>query len=133
MTLYVVGYAFAIFHLPRRFAGFGGVEVRMHGKSIHATRGKLVLLVLHQGDQRAHDHGEPPAHERRRLVAEALPPARGQDEQEIPPPPICSAALTVLGRSVSRAPGTVMSISRTVPLPRSSKRMLDPSWKTISP
>jgi hypothetical protein len=61
-------------------------EVRVHRERVDALRLQLVLLVLHERDERAHHHREPLQHQRRELVDERLAAARGHDDERVAPP-----------------------------------------------
>jgi hypothetical protein len=60
-------------------------EVRVHRERVDPARGELVLLILHQRDERAHDDGEPGEHQRRELVDERLPAPRRHDDERVVP------------------------------------------------
>ena len=55
----------------------------MHGQRVDAVGGELVLLVLHQRDQRTDDHRQPREHQRGQLVDERLAAARRHDDQRV--------------------------------------------------
>ena len=46
---------------------------------------QVAHLVVHEGNQRRNDDGQPAHHHRRKLPAEALARAGGQEAQQIPP------------------------------------------------
>src|SRR5262249_24332032 len=46
---------------------------------------KLLRLVFHERDERAHDQRRPPARQPRQLVAERLPSSRRHHQEHIPP------------------------------------------------
>jgi hypothetical protein len=56
--------------LPVRFAALERREMRVHRNCIHSLCGKLVLLILHQGDERADDDGQAGQKESWKLVDE---------------------------------------------------------------
>jgi hypothetical protein len=64
--------------LPRR-------EVRVHGEHVDALRDELVLLVLHQRDERADDDRESGEHERRELIDQRLPAAGRHHDERVAP------------------------------------------------
>ncbi len=72
-------------HEPVRLARLGGREVRVHGERVDPGGGQLVLLVLHERDEWAHDDGEPGKHQRGKLVDERLPAPRGHDDEGVAP------------------------------------------------
>src|SRR5690242_11076804 len=55
----------------------------MHGERIHAVRLQLVLLVLHEGDERAHHYREAGHQQRRKLVDDGLSAPGGHDDEGI--------------------------------------------------
>ena len=63
--------ALAIFHALLRVARLGGGEMRVHRERIDAVRGELVLLVLHERDERADDDRQPGKHQRGKLIDDA--------------------------------------------------------------
>ena len=44
---------------------------------------ELLDLIFHEGNQRGDDHGQPAAHDRRKLIAEAFPRSGGHDAENI--------------------------------------------------
>ena len=60
-------------------------EMRVHRERVDAVRRELVLLVLHQRDQRAHDDSEAGKHQRRQLIDERLAAARRHDDERVAP------------------------------------------------
>ena len=73
----------AVFHFLLRVARLRRGEMRVHCERIDAVRGELVLLVLHERDERADDHRQPGEHERGKLVDERLAAAGGHDDERI--------------------------------------------------
>ena len=63
--------ALALLDLARRLARLARGEMRVHGERVHAVRVQLVLLVLHQRDERADDDGEPGKQQRGELIDDA--------------------------------------------------------------
>ena len=57
----------------------------MHREGVDALGAELVLLVLHQGDERTDDDGEPVEHQRGELVDERLAAPRRHDDERVPP------------------------------------------------
>ena len=55
----------------------------MHRHRADALRGQLVVLILHEGDEWAHDDGETGQQDRGKLIDERLPAARGHYHQSI--------------------------------------------------
>src|ERR1700686_2109646 len=51
-------FSLALGNLAVHLARLGGGEVRMHRDGAHALRGELVVLVLHEGDERTDDDRE---------------------------------------------------------------------------
>ena len=72
-----------VFHSLLRVARLGRGEMRVHGQRVDAVRGQLVLLVLHEGDQRAHDDSEPREHQGGKLINERLPAASRHDDERV--------------------------------------------------
>jgi hypothetical protein len=66
-----------------RLARFGSGEVRVHGQRIHPLRGELVLLVLHQRDERTHDDRQPGQQESGKLIDDRLSTPRRHDHQRV--------------------------------------------------
>ena len=56
---------------------------RIQERRAHAEFGQGIHLVLHQCDERRHDHADALAHKRRHLVAERLAGARGHQHQRV--------------------------------------------------
>ena len=57
--------------------------MRVHGERVDAVRGELVLLVLHQRDERTDDDGQPGKHQRGQLVDERFAAARRHDDERV--------------------------------------------------
>ena len=55
----------------------------MHGERVDAMRVQLVLLVLHQRDERADDDGEARERQRGELVDDRLAAAGGHDDEGV--------------------------------------------------
>jgi hypothetical protein len=55
----------------------------VHGERVDAMRLELVLLVLHQGDERTHDDSEPGEEQGGELVDDRLPAAGGHDDERV--------------------------------------------------
>jgi hypothetical protein len=62
-------------------AEFVEAEARVEPGCVDTARGEEVDLVLHQRNQRRHDHREAVQHQRRELVAEALTAAGRKDRE----------------------------------------------------
>src|SRR3954467_5753709 len=74
---------FAVADAPSHFAGLGPGEMRVHGKGIDTDGCQLILLVLHQRDERADDDGESGEQQRWELVDERLAAAGRHDDERI--------------------------------------------------
>src|SRR4051812_11021626 len=59
--------------------------MRMHCYRAHALCGELVVLVLHQGDERTYDYGKSWKQHRRQLVDERLATARRHHDKCVLP------------------------------------------------
>ncbi len=75
--------ALAVQDLPRGFTRLRRVEMRVHGERVDAVRGELVLLVLHERDERAHDDRQARQHQRGKLVNERLAAAGRHDDERV--------------------------------------------------
>ena len=63
------------------FARFAGGEMRVHRDRIDALCFELVLLILHESDQRAHDDSQSWQRKRGKLVDERLAAAGGHHDK----------------------------------------------------
>ena len=75
--------ALALEDPPRGLSRLTRREMRVHGECVHAVRLQLVLLVLHQRDERAHDDRQPLQHQGRQLVDDRLAASRGHDDERV--------------------------------------------------
>src|SRR5262249_23059045 len=57
--------------------------MRVHRERVDAMRRELVLLVLHQGDQRADDDGQSREHQRGKLIDDRFAAAGRHDDQRV--------------------------------------------------
>src|SRR5581483_6434783 len=73
----------AVHHVVDRLALLGRRERRIELRRRNVARLELLLLVLHEGDQRRHDDGRLAREERGKLVAERFSAARGQDAEHV--------------------------------------------------
>ena len=75
--------ALPVLDLAMCLAGLRPGEMRVHRDRVHPMRGELVLLILHEGDQRTHHDREPRQEQRRELVHERLPAPRRHDHDGV--------------------------------------------------
>ena len=73
-----------------------------------------VELVFHQRDERADHQGQPGANQGRRLVAEALAAARGEDHEDVSPLERGAHGLVLVGAQAGEAPGLVHALQELV-------------------
>ena len=57
--------------------------MRVHRQRVDAARGELVLLVLHQRDERTDDDRQTLEHQRRQLIDERLTAAGRHDDERV--------------------------------------------------
>ena len=55
--------------------------MRVHRERVHSVQGQLVLLVLHESDERADDDRQPGKHQRGKLIDDGLAAACGHDHE----------------------------------------------------
>ena len=77
--------ALAVLDLPARLARLARRQMRVHRERVDAVRGELVLLVLHQRDERTDDDREAREHQRGQLIDERLAAARRHDDERVAP------------------------------------------------
>src|SRR5262245_32417002 len=70
-------------HALRKVARLAVGQMRMHGERVHTDRCELVLLILHERDERTHDDREARAHQRWKLIYESVSGARGGDDERV--------------------------------------------------
>ena len=74
---------FAVEHLSRRLARFTRREMRVHRERRHAMRLELVLLVLHQRDERTHDDREAGQQQSGKLIDDGLATSGGHHDERV--------------------------------------------------
>ncbi len=76
-------FSLALCDLTVRLSRLGGREVRVHRDGAHSLRGELVVLVFHQGDERADDDRKTGQQQRGQLVDQGFPAAGRHHHQGV--------------------------------------------------
>jgi hypothetical protein len=79
----------------------------MERSRVDASGAELVHLVLHESDERRHDHGEAGKQQGGKLEAQRLPRTGGHDRDEIATLEQCEGRLSLAGAELAEAEAVV--------------------------
>ena len=71
----------ALLEMPR----LGFRQVRVHRQGVDAASSELILLIFHQGDERAHDDSQAFQHQRRQLIDQRFSTTGRHNDKSVMP------------------------------------------------